>query len=149
MADYPTDEFNSNEWKEGGLEAIIDLSEKMEPLRKLIDANISDKSNEDVASWVCKVNEESRKLSDDYARVTLMGYFPFVSTLVTISHEDVLKHSASPSELIKFIMDKNPCAFDRSRVASDIVFDSLLMSDTKKRYTETVPFKEGELCQKS
>lgn len=122
------------EWVIEERDKLIEISEKMEPLRKL---RITPPDN--AHEWMCKMNEEVKKIEKDISDPCMRKYAHLISNMHRISHEEFLKYLSSPKEITTFITKIRNMEV---RLASEFNYDNIIISQTKKRYASTIPLQE-------
>lgn len=124
------------EWIIEEHDKLIEISEKMEPLRELVNTP-ADNARE----WMCKMNEEIKKIEKDISDPCMRKYAHVISNMHRISHEEFLKHLSSPKEITAFAIKTEN---ENSSLVSEFNYDNIIISQTKKRYASTIPLQEDK-----
>lgn len=74
-----------------------------------------------------------------------LPYARIVASLSTVSHQEVIDHSSSPKELLKFLESKHD---DEGYVIpkSDFNHSKLVISENKKRYAHSITLQGEFIC---
>lgn len=124
------------EWVIEEHDKLIKISERMEPLRKLLE-NPNDRPEE----FVRELNVEVQKFEDVFKDPSMVKYAKVISCLPSISHESFLKHLSSPKDLFGFVKNNYNSMFPS--INRDLIYDRVITTTVKKRYSSAIPIQEG------